>query len=44
MTANFSNWFIGSTIFVFASIGAMGIWAFYTALAGQKLWKEELFE
>jgi serine/threonine-protein kinase len=44
MTANFSNWFIGSTIFVFASIVAMGIWAFYTALAGQKLWKEELFE
>jgi serine/threonine-protein kinase len=44
MTANFSTWFIGCTIFVFASVAAMGIWAFYTALAGQKLWKEELFE
>jgi len=44
MTANFSNWFIGSTIFVYTSVAALGIWAFYTALAGRKLWKEELFE
>jgi serine/threonine-protein kinase len=44
MTANFSNWFIGATIFVYASIAALGLWAFYTALAGQKLWKEDLFE
>jgi hypothetical protein len=43
-TANFSNWFIGSTIFVYASVAALGIWAFYISLAGQKLWKEELFE
>lgn len=43
MTANFSNWFIGSTIFVYASIAGLGIWAFYTALAGQKLWKDESF-
>jgi len=44
MTANFSNWFIGSTIFIYASLAALGLWAFYTALAGQKLWKEDLFE
>jgi len=44
MTANFSNWFIGSAIFVFASAAALALLAFYTALAGQKLWKEELFE
>jgi len=44
MTANFSNWFIGSTIFVYASATALALIAFYTALAGQKLWKEELFE
>jgi predicted Ser/Thr protein kinase len=43
-TANLSNWFIGSTIFVYASVAALGVWAFYTSLAGQKLWKEELFE
>jgi len=44
MTANFSNWFVGSTIFVYASVAALGLWAFHSALAGQKLWKEELFE
>jgi hypothetical protein len=44
MTADFSKWFIGSTIFVYASAVALGLFAFYTALAGQKLWKEELFE
>jgi serine/threonine-protein kinase len=44
MTANFSNWFIGSTIFIYASLAALGLWAFYTALAGQELWKEDLFE
>ena len=43
-TADFSTWFIGSTIFVYASVAALGVWAFYTSLAGQKLWKEEVFE
>ena len=44
ITSNFSHWFIGSTIFVYASAAALGFWAFYTALAGQRLWKEELFD
>lgn len=44
MTSDFSAWFIGGVIFSFASIAGIAIWAFYTALAGQKLWKEELFE
>jgi len=44
MTANFSHWFIGSTIFIYAYATALALFAFYTALAGQKLWKEELFE
>jgi serine/threonine-protein kinase len=44
MTSDFSAWFIGGVIFSYASIAAIAIWAFYTALAGQKLWKEELFE
>src|SRR5437588_224560 len=44
MTADFSKWFIGSTIFVYASAVALALFAFYTALAGQRLWKEELFE
>jgi serine/threonine protein kinase len=44
VTANPSQWFIGATIFTYASVAAIGFWAFYTALAGQRLWKEELFE
>jgi serine/threonine-protein kinase len=44
ITANFSSWFAGGMIFCFASILALGVWACYTALAGQRLWKEELFE
>jgi len=44
MTANFSHWFIGSTIFVYATAAGLSLFAFYTALAGQKLWKEDLFE
>jgi serine/threonine-protein kinase len=44
MTSNFGNWFIGATIFTHVSVFALALWAFYTALAGQRLWKEELFE
>jgi len=43
-TADLSSWFIGAPIFAYACIAALGIWAFYTALAGRKLWKGELFE
>jgi predicted Ser/Thr protein kinase len=44
MTFDLSSWYIGAVIFSYASTAALGIWAFYTALAGQKLWKEELFD
>jgi hypothetical protein len=44
MTADLSSWFIGGIIFAYASVFALAVWAFYTALAGQKLWKAELFE
>ena len=44
MTTDLSSWFIGGTIFSYASVAALAIWAFHTALAGQKLWKEDLFE
>lgn len=43
-TADLSSWFIGAPIFAYSCMAALGIWAFYTALAGQKLWKGELFE
>ncbi|MBV9147911.1 MAG: protein kinase [Acidobacteria bacterium] len=44
MTSDFSSWFIGGVIFAYASVAALALWAFHTALAGQKLWKEELFD
>ena len=44
MTADLSSWFIGGIIFTYATVAALAVWAFYTALAGQKLWKGEWFE
>ncbi len=43
-TTDFSSWYIGGPIFVLAVIAALAIWGCYTALAGQKLVKEQLFE
>jgi len=44
MTADFSAWFIATVIFCYVSVAAIAGWAFHTSLAGQKLWKEELFD
>ncbi len=44
ITTNFSSWYIGGTLLVLFLIVAMAVWAAYTALAGQKLLKENLFE
>jgi serine/threonine-protein kinase len=44
MTTDFSAWFMPSVIFCYASVAAIAVWAFHTAVAGQKLWKEELFD
>lgn len=44
VTADLSRWYVGSSIFVFALIAALAAWGCYTALAGQKLLKENLFE
>jgi hypothetical protein len=43
-TTDFSRWYIGAPIFVFSLITALALWGCYTALAGQKLVKEHLFE
>jgi hypothetical protein len=43
-TTDFSSWYIGAPIFVFSLIAALALWGCYTALAGQKLVKEHLFE
>jgi hypothetical protein len=44
MTTDFSAWFIPTVIFCFASVAAVAVWAFHTALAGQELLKEQLFD
>jgi len=44
MTTDFSAWFIGSVILCYAGVATIAVWAFHTALAGQKLFKEELFD
>ena len=44
ITTSVSAWYAGSSIFVVLLVTAMAVWGVYTALAGQKLWKEQLFE
>ena len=44
ITTDWSSFYIGAPIFVFALIAALAIWACFTALAGQKLVKSDLFE
>ncbi len=44
ITTDFSSWYIGAPIFVFSLIAVLAAWGCYTALAGQKLVKEHLFE
>jgi hypothetical protein len=44
ITTDLSSWFIGNSVFVVALIAAMAVWGCYSALAGQKLVQENLFE
>ena len=44
ITTHFSSWYMGGSLFVLLTVTGMAIWGFYTALAGQKLWKESLFD
>jgi hypothetical protein len=41
ITPNPSAWYFTNAAFALASIAALAIWAFYTALAGQVPWKTE---
>jgi len=43
-TMDFSRWYVPETACMALSIVALAGWGFYTALAGQKLLKEELFD
>jgi hypothetical protein len=43
LTLDLSAWYATSALFPLLSIVVMTVWGFYNALAGQKLWKTELF-
>jgi len=44
VTTDLSSWFIGDSIFVYVLLAALAVWGCYSALAGQKLVKENLFQ
>ncbi|HEV1995905.1 MAG TPA: hypothetical protein VGR03_16350, partial [Candidatus Acidoferrum sp.] len=43
-TMDFSTWYAARSLCVVLAFVVMAIWGFYTSLAGQRLWKDELFE
>jgi len=43
LTSDFSAWYLGNTLFPLLSLAALAVWGCYTALAGQKLWQDDLF-
>jgi predicted Ser/Thr protein kinase len=44
LTMHPSAWYFTSAVFMTASVVAISAWAFHTAIAGQRLWKNNLFE
>ncbi len=44
VTANLSSWYVGSMAFAYLSVLTLALWACWTSLAGQRLWKGELFD
>ena len=44
VTLDFSNWYVGRVLCVLLSVAAIAAWGFYTSLAGQRLWKDEIFD
>ena len=44
ITTNLSSWYMGGSLFVILTVVVLAVWGCYTALAGQKIWKENLFE
>jgi len=41
-TADFSAWYVGTTMFALLSIVALALWGFYHSLGGEALWKPEI--
>jgi hypothetical protein len=44
ITLDFSNWYAARSLAVVLSFVLIAVWGFYTSLAGQRLWKDDLFE
>jgi hypothetical protein len=44
ITLDFSNWYAARSLSVVIGFVAIAAWGFYTSLAGQRLWKDDLFE
>ncbi|MGZ4788406.1 MAG: hypothetical protein ACXVZX_07780, partial [Terriglobales bacterium] len=44
VTTHVSSWYFGGSLFVLLTVVAMAAYGFYTALAGQKLWKKSLLD
>ena len=44
LTSHVSEWYFAGPFFALLSVLAIGCWAFYIALAGQKLWKGSLLD
>jgi hypothetical protein len=43
LTLNPSAWYFSTSIAVFAGALALVVWAFYTSMAGRRLWSDDLF-
>jgi predicted Ser/Thr protein kinase len=44
MGLNPASWYMSGSLFVLTTVAAMAVWGAYTALGGQKILKEQLFE
>jgi serine/threonine-protein kinase len=44
ITLDFSNWYAARSLCVVVGFVIVAAWGFYTSLAGQRLWKDDLFE
>jgi len=44
ITLDFSNWYATRSVSVVLGFVVIAAWGFYTSLAGQRLWKDDLFD
>ena len=44
ITLDFSNWYAARSLCVLVGFVLIAAWGFYTSLAGQRLWKDDIFE